>query len=60
MRLTKVQILEELITLQSKVYNEANNAPSTMDKTGLVEVYREMGDIIGKLEMDFWDEGGDE
>lgn len=60
MRLTKVQILEELITLQAKVYNEAKNSPSTMDITGLVEIYREMGNMIGKLEMDFWDEGGDE
>lgn len=60
MRLTRVQILEGLLTLQGKVYHEANNAPSTMDLAGLVEIYREMGDMIGKLELDFWDEGGDE
>ena len=55
MRLTKVQILEELLTLQGKVYHEANNAPSTMDLAGLAEIYQRIGNLVERLEM-----GGEE
>lgn len=60
MRLTKVQILEKLITLQSELYKVGQEAPSTMELTTLVGCLNSLGSMISKIEMDFWDEGGDE
>lgn len=52
MRLTKVQIIQDLINLQDKLYKEVGLViNSKTEITGLLEVYRGIGKLIDKLEM---------
>lgn len=60
MRLTKVQILEKLITLQSELHKVGQEAPSTMELSRLSGCFEDVSIMINEIEMDFWDEGGDE
>lgn len=59
MRLTKVQVIQDLIDLQDKLYKETGLVVnSKTEVTGLLEVYKGIGVLIDKLEMSR--AGGDE
>ena len=59
MRLTKVQVIQDLINLQEQLYKEVGFViNSKTEITGLLTVHKGIGDLIGKLETSR--AGGDE